>query len=227
MAVGAVFFMAQAWAQLTGSATLVSDYRFRGVSLSDDRPSAQLAFGYDLPASGWYAGGMMSSVRLDPQQAAQLLGYAGYARRLTADLSWDAGVRYTRFTGAESYAYAEAYAGLSYKQWVGRIYYAPNYFGSGSPALYAELNGSHALVRGWYVFGHLGYLRRGGDVASDHTSRFRSDVRTGLGRTLAPWDIQLGWATVHGARGAELAYGYPVDAGVTRNAWILSVSYAW
>ncbi|GLQ45337.1 exported protein [Dyella lipolytica] len=225
MAVALTLFVMQARAQVTGSATLVSDYRFRGVSLSDDRPSAQLAFDYDLPASGWYAGGVMSTVRLDPTQAAQLLGYAGFAQRLLPDLSWEAGVRYTGFTGHESYAYAETYVGLTYKQLVGRVYYAPDYFNAGYPALYAELNDSHTLSGPWYVFGHVGYLRRGGDVADDHVSRFRSDIRMGVGLALAPCDMQLSWSTVYGAN--NYVFGYPASAGVTRNAWIVSISYAW
>ena len=30
-----------AWAQLSGSVTLTSDYRFRGISLSDEKPALQ------------------------------------------------------------------------------------------------------------------------------------------------------------------------------------------
>jgi uncharacterized protein (TIGR02001 family) len=225
VAVALTLFMVQARAQFAGSITLDSDYRFRGVSLSDDRPSAQLAFNYDLPSTGWYAGGMMSNVRIDPEQAAQLLGYIGYAQRLTSNLSWEAGVRYSRFTGSESYAYTEAYAGLTYKQLVGRIYYSPNYFDFGYPVLYAELNDSHAITGKWYVFGHAGYLRRDGDVADYHTSRYRSDLRMGIGLALAPCNLQLSWSTVHGAD--NYVFGYPASAGVTRDAWILSVSYAW
>src|SRR5581483_6543323 len=104
---------------MTGSATFVSDYRFRGASLSDDHPAAQLAFDYDWAASGWYAGGLMSNVRLDARDAVQALVDAGYAHRLSADLSWEAGMRYSRFSGRESYAYAEAYAGFAYRQLAG------------------------------------------------------------------------------------------------------------
>jgi len=225
VAVALTLFAAQARAQFAGSITLSSDYRFRGVSLSDDRPSAQLALDYDLPSTGWYAGGMVASARIDPRQAAQLLVYTGYASRLTTNLSGDAGVRYTRFTGRESYAYAEAYAGLTYGQLVGRIYYAPDYFKFGYPALYAELNDSHTITGKWYAFGHVGYLRRGGDVADYHASRYRSDFRLGVGLALAPCDVQLSWSTV---RGADYeVFGYPASEGVTRNAWIFSVSYAW
>jgi uncharacterized protein (TIGR02001 family) len=225
VAAALALFVMQAHAQFAGSFTLSSDYRFRGVSLSDDKPSAQLAFDYDLPSTGWYAGGMLASVRLDPMDEAQALIYGGYASRITSDLSWEAGARYTRFTGPESYAYAEAYAGLTYKQLAARIYYAPDYFNFGYPALYAELNDSHTLVGKWYVFAHAGYLRRSGDVADFHASRYRSDIRAGVGLSLAPCDVQLSWSTVHGAN--YDVFGYPASEGVTRNAWILSLSYAW
>lgn len=212
-------------AQVTGSATFVSDYRFRGTSLSDDRPAAQLAFDIDWPSTGWYAGGMMSNVRLDARHALQGLGYAGYVHRLSADASWEAGLRYTRFTGGESYAYAEAYTGFAFRQLVGRVYYAPNDFHAGHGAWYAELNDSHALSGNWYAFAHAGYLRRNGDVARYHTSRFRSDLRAGIGFAAQPWHIQLSWTTAHGAPDAVL--GYPSAADARRNAWILSVAYAW
>ncbi|RUL69421.1 TorF family putative porin [Dyella choica] len=225
MAVLLALFAMQARAQLTGSASFVSDYRFRGVSLSDDRPAAQLSFDYDWPASGWYAGSMMSNVRLDSRHAAQLLGYAGYAHRLNADFSWEGGVRYTRFSGHESYAYAEAYTGLTFRQLTGRIYYAPNYFKAGYAVWYAELNDSHALAGPWYAFAHAGYLRRAGDVAEYHVSRFHSDFRAGIGFALQPWNFQLSWTTTRGA--ADAAFGYPSAAGANRNAWVLGISYAW
>ena len=40
----------------------VTDYRYRGISLSDDQPAAQLTLVYDAPR-GWYAGAFASSVR--------------------------------------------------------------------------------------------------------------------------------------------------------------------
>jgi uncharacterized protein (TIGR02001 family) len=218
-------FVMQARAQMTGSAALVSDYRFRGVSLSNDLPSAQLALGYDWAKTGWYTGGMMANVRLDTQSAAQLLLYGGYAHRISADFSVEAGVRYTRFTGQESYAYAETYAGFAYKRLVGRVYYSPNYFNNGYPTWYAELSDSHALTGHWYVFAHAGYLRLDGNVMDDHVSRFRSDFQAGMGLSLLPCNVQLSWNTSHGAPNAVI--GYPSAAGATRNAWVLSISYAW
>lgn len=212
-------------AQVTGSATFVSDYRFRGASLSDDRPAAQLAFDIDWPSTGWYAGGMMSNARLDARRALQGLGYAGYVHRMNPDLSWEAGLRYTRFTGNESYAYAEAYTGFAFRRLVGRVYYAPDYFHAGHGSWYAELNDSHALSANWYAFAHAGYLRRSGDVATYHAGRFRSDLSAGVGFAAQPWNIQLSWTAARGAPDAAL--GYPSAADTRRNAWVLSVAYAW
>jgi uncharacterized protein (TIGR02001 family) len=225
VAVALMLLTVQARAQVTGSATFVSDYRFRGASLSGDRPAAQVAFDADWPSTGWYAGGMMSNVRFDAGHAVQGLVYAGYVQRIDADLSWEGGVRYTRFSGGEAYAYAEAYAGITFRQLVGRLYYAPDYFHAGYGTWYAELNDSHALTDHWYVFAHAGYLRRNGNVADYHVSRFRSDLRAGIGFAVQPWNIQLSWTSAHGA--PDVALGYPSAAGTNRNAWVFSVAYAW
>jgi uncharacterized protein (TIGR02001 family) len=52
-----------ATAQLSGTLSAVSDYRYRGVTFSDRRPAAQAGLAYDDP-SGWYAGAFGSTVRL-------------------------------------------------------------------------------------------------------------------------------------------------------------------
>lgn len=225
MAVLLALFAVRVPAQISGSATFVSDYRFRGVSLSDDRPGAQLSFDYDWPSSGWYAGGMMANVRIDSRHAAQLLGYAGYVHRQDADTSWEGGLRYSRFSGHESYAYAEAYAGFAFRQLVGRLYYAPDYFDAGYAAWYAELNDSHALTGQWYAFAHAGCLRRAGGVTEYRASRFRSDFKVGIGFAPPPWNFQLSWTTTRGA--PDAAFGYPSAADANRNAWVVSISYAW
>jgi uncharacterized protein (TIGR02001 family) len=227
LAIGIALFAIEARAQVSGRVSLASDYRFRGISLSDDRPSAQASINYDPPTSGWYAGGAAASACIDQQAVAQLLGYAGFVQRLQPNLSWEAGVTYSRFTGHESYAYAEAYAGITYRQLVMRLYYAPDYFNSGVPVWYGEINGSHALHGNWYLFGHLGFLRRNGNLSMDHTSRYRTDLRAGMGLSLKPVDLQLSWSGVHGGHGESYLFGYPVGNEVTRDAWIISLSYNW
>lgn len=209
----------QAHAQFASSIALLSDYRYRGVSLSDGQAAAQLSLSYDAPSSGGYAGAMASNVRLSREDAVQGMVYAGIARRFAHDWSWDVGVEYTQYTGHYSYRYAEVYAGVTYRHIGARLYYANDYFGLGRPALYAELNASQNLGERWYIFGHAGVLQSNGA----YEDRRRNDYRAGFGLTLASFDFQLGWTTF---RGSEYT-GYPVAAGAGRSALVASVRYSW
>ena len=53
----------EAHAQLSGSAALVSEHVYRGVSLSDGGPAPQLNLTYD-GADGWYVGAFASRYKL-------------------------------------------------------------------------------------------------------------------------------------------------------------------
>src|SRR5690348_2212837 len=54
-----------AFAGVSGSVALTSDYRFRGITLSDGLPALQLDVDWSAP-QGWYAGAFASSARLAP-----------------------------------------------------------------------------------------------------------------------------------------------------------------
>ncbi|HEX4182377.1 MAG TPA: TorF family putative porin, partial [Caulobacteraceae bacterium] len=83
-------------AQVGLSASFDTDYRFRGFSLSNDRPTLSLAFSFDH-ASGAYAGASAIATET-PQTRIGFLGYVadlGYARRIDGATSWDVGATYT------------------------------------------------------------------------------------------------------------------------------------
>jgi uncharacterized protein (TIGR02001 family) len=110
---------------LSGSLTALSDYRFRGVSRSDEDPAVQarLTLSHD---SGLYAGvtattlkGLDSFRLRDP--GFRDLGdvevdlYAGYGAQLGGGFSLDAGLLYYLFAGGDGATdYVEPYASLSY-----------------------------------------------------------------------------------------------------------------
>ncbi|MFC5743532.1 TorF family putative porin [Dyella tabacisoli] len=221
--------IAEAHAQVSGSVTLVSDDRFRGVSLSDGRPAVQVAIAYDH-ADGWYAGAFASSVRLEQggRSGAQGLVYMGFARRISPGLSWELGSQYTRFSGHEHYAYPEIYIGLASEHLSGRLYYTHDYFGSGTPMVYAELGSTRTLSDHLYLFGHVGMLRRNGHgPAHDDTSHYRFDIRAGIGTSLSGCDLQVSWITARGAAGNPYAFGYPLGTRSSRNTWMVSLSRSW
>jgi uncharacterized protein (TIGR02001 family) len=151
-------------AQVSGSVSVVSDYRYRGVALSDGNPAAQLDVGYDEPASGLYGGVFLSNAKFyqgDPDEA-QMTGYAGYARRLQRGWSVDAGATYTSFTSDADYRYVELHTGIANDSVSAQVYYSPNYFGVSIHTVYAELNGSYRPFDRFGQFkliGHAGLLK--------------------------------------------------------------------
>jgi uncharacterized protein (TIGR02001 family) len=216
-----------ACAQVSGSFALVSDYRVRGISLSDGRPTAQLSIAYDRP-DGWYMGAFASRVRFRPRSddETQLLTYLGYARRSDGGLSWELGAEYAAFTGRFDYDYPEFYVGLASDRLGGRIYYARHYYGSDAPLAYVELNGAHELSDRLRLLAHLGWSRRSGSGRTIYgTDRHRFDARVGIGAVLEGFDLQLTWVTTDGSD----AYTPipPIGSGAARQTWVLSLSRSW
>jgi hypothetical protein len=77
-----------ALAQWGGSLTLDSDYRFRGVTLSDSKAAVRLDGNFDS-GSGWYAGGAAIQAQLtDSDRYGQLFGYGGYAMPWAGAAAW-------------------------------------------------------------------------------------------------------------------------------------------
>ena len=211
-------------AQVSGSATLVSDYRFRGISLSDNRPALQAAVAYD-GANGAYAGVLASSARPDSDSGndVQLLPYMGFARRLDHGLSWDVGIAYAAFVDASGYDYPEVHVGLNSKHLGVRLSFAHRYFGDDSDAVYLEFNGSHAVSERVRLIGHAGWLHH--DTTEDSfpgLQRQHFDLRAGVGVDVAGFDVQVAWVS---GDGEEVRY--PGSQEVDHSAVVASVSRAW
>ena len=110
---------------LSASLAILSDYRFRGVSRSDEDPAVQAALTLNHD-SGLYGGATattlkgVDSFRLrDPGFRdlgdAELDLYAGYVAQLGGGFSLDGGLLYYLFLGGDGATdYAEPYASLSY-----------------------------------------------------------------------------------------------------------------
>jgi len=173
--------------QLGGSAGLVSDYMYRGVSLSSGKPAARVSLDFD-GAGGWFAGGQVVSGQLASQshRNAQWFGYAGYAQRLASGLSWEAGASAYAFHGAPDWNFREIFAGISSDDYSLRLHYAPDYLGFGQRTVYAELNGGAQLSPGWRLFWRGGYL-----AAPGHAESNRAEGRIGVGTARDGWQWQL------------------------------------
>jgi uncharacterized protein (TIGR02001 family) len=208
-------------AQLTGHLDLVSDYRFRGESLSEGGPAVQAGVAYDH-ASGVFIGAFASSVRVDPTVSG--LGgeiYGGYAHPLGKRGSWDAGIVSYLFPhpslGA-GYDYTEFFIGAGIEPISGRLYYTNDYFNFGARAVYIEINGTQPLGRGMTLLAHLGYLEHR-TVSSDSSGHAYLDFKAGIGFELSSFSIEL---AVVGSTGERA--NCPAGTGHCNTTAVASVS---
>lgn len=163
LACGAVSINGPACAEPGFSLSVASDDRFRGQSISDERPVATLSASYD-DVSGLYGGisGTIVATRHDGVQALRSVQYLGYARRIGSGLTIDAGVTnriYSRyFTGEYGRHLFEGYVGVVGRRVSAHLYLSPDYDGYGGDSAYAEIN-ALLLERGhWSLSGHVGGL---------------------------------------------------------------------
>lgn len=229
VSIGLMFVAGTARAQVNASVALVSDDRYRGVSLSDGQPVLQLGAGFDADDGG-YAGGFLSGARLDGRAAARWQVYGGRAGRFGDAASWDVGAQYTGFAGAPGHAYPELYAGLAGRRLGARVGYAWRYFGMGG-ALYAGLDGQQPLSSRLRLLAHAGWLRMSGD--GDAIGAI--DLRAGVAVHVGSFDLQLARTRLRADRqryGYAHGYGdrygaYPVNRDALGAAWVVSITRAW
>jgi uncharacterized protein (TIGR02001 family) len=202
-----------ALAQTGVGVAFLSDYLYRGVSLSDGRPTLSLSVAYDNP-SGWYGGASLTGVSLGPYHQKQLqeLGYAGYAGQLSDRFGWEAGATVVHFTVDPRYDYYEGFVGLSGERWNMRLHVSPDYFGSGTSTAYGELNVGVPLSPITRATAHVGALARAGG-ASAEGSRTNFDGSVGLAVARDAWEVRLDW--VFGGLGAAYPSAYGRATGGT------------
>lgn len=113
-----------ALADITGNLTLVSDYAFRGISQTWERPAIQGGFDY-THASGFYLGTWASNVSGNTYPNANMEWdfYGGYNGKINDDLSYNVGLLQYYYPGGKTspvspndkFNTLEAYAGITWK----------------------------------------------------------------------------------------------------------------
>jgi uncharacterized protein (TIGR02001 family) len=204
-----------AGAQLSGTLSAVSDYRYRGSTLSDRMPALQAGVSYDDPR-GWYAGAFGSTVRLTPPRGPrsheQTIAYAGYALRVSPGFNVEAGGTYSAFAGASDLGYGEAFVGASTDTLNARLYYSPRYFGGSSSSLYAEIDAAQPMFERVRLQLHVGLLRYRyesayGIALPSERMQHVFDARIGVRIDLDPFQLEIAWVGVSNHAGAYLITG--------------------
>jgi uncharacterized protein (TIGR02001 family) len=186
-------------ADMSFTVSALSDYRYRGPSLTHGRPSMKLNADYD---STWgpYAGAQVAGVYYgdDTQWEAELLGYAGYAWRIGDGRSVEVGVADFTFTRQHDYDFRDWYVGLaSDTGWSGRMHYSRAYYGLEASAVYLELDKSHRLSPDLALFAHAGVLHLFPDAAMAPAPKDYFDARVGFALDVHRMHVEIAWVATN------------------------------
>ena len=209
-----------AHAQVSTTVGVESDYRYRGVSLSNSKPSPRLTLNYDA-SDRWYAGASATRAAIAASATStQLIGYAGWVSDAIAGHSVEIGIDGSHFAGVSGYDFAEVYVGLLASRWHARAYYAPNYYGRRAGVGYLELNAHAPVSEQVRVFAHLGALAPWQRTTGDG-GKARGDISVGAGYVSNGWDLHL--AAVAATRGGP----YPAVYAGRRAAVVAGASFSF
>ena len=223
---------ATAQAQVTGNLGLTSDYRFRGVSQSQNAPAVQGGIDY-AHSSGFYVGNWNSSV--SSQMYTHGSGsesdlYAGFKKEI-AGVTVDVGsynYYYARATtpGAKFNTH-EGYAGLGYGPVT--VKYSRtlgnDYFGVANAKGTAYYQADLAYPVAGSKVSLLAHAGRT-DVAHSRAADY-SDYNVGVGYNLAGWDLSAKYYTNRGETAAFKA-GNTIDGQkLYKNTTVFAVAKAF
>src|SRR5687768_9741562 len=183
---------APASSPLTGNVTLATDYRFRGLTQTFEKPAFQGGFDYALP-SGFYVGNWNSNISdtLYPGASLEMDFYAGY-KPTFGDITLDLGILYYFYPGSDAPApiggridNTELYAGATWK-WLSAKYFhaVSDFFGAPDTkgSNYIDLTATFAFGAGWGLVGHVGHQKVKNASALDYT-----DYKLGITKDFSGW----------------------------------------
>ncbi len=189
-----------AWS-VEGSVDLVSDYMFRGISQTNEKPALQIGASVSHE-SGFYAGLWGSGVNYDDPGdgiSTEMDFYVGWSHDMTDRLNLD--LMANRYT----YPGSNPGYGIDYTEYLGKLTldetwfagfgYANDYVKSGEAATYYQLGMDKAIGEsGWTVHASAGHYDLQ-DVAGDSYD----DFMLGISKTLGPVEISLSYTGTSGA----------------------------
>lgn len=184
VAAGLVLGAASASAEISGNVALTTDYKFRGISQSDESPAIQGGFDYEHD-SGFYIGAWGSSIDFDTNELGydgglELDIYAGFGGAFgDSDWGYDIGLMAYTYPGdnGEEGDYNEIYGGISWKDLSVSMAYSDDYYAETGKFYYLAGDYSYGFADIWTLDLHVGYnsfdeegfLSDGADAYTDYS----------------------------------------------------------
>jgi uncharacterized protein (TIGR02001 family) len=185
---------------VSGNVALTSDYRFRGISQSDE--SAAIQGGFDAEfGPGFYVGAWGSSVDFDSNDgydgSLELDYYGGWTMPIgDTDFSVDIGYIYYDYPGdnGSDGDYQEVYLGGAWKGLSLQVNYSDDYYAGTDDFYYVSAGYSHSFSDHLSLDLHVGYNKleeNGGFLSSDEDNY--TDYSVTLGYAIAGVDLSVAY----------------------------------
>lgn len=181
--------------EFSANVGLFSDYRFRGISQTDNEPAIQGGFDWSHD-SGFYLGTWASNLEFNDAHI-EMDFYGGYAGSVE-NFSYDLGVIYYWYPGTrrnQNFDFIEAAVGVGYDFEVASVSlganYSPENFGASGNALYLETGVSVPLPSKFTLDASVGY-----QIIEDEATFGTPDYLTwtvGLSRPLYGFDLGVAY----------------------------------
>jgi uncharacterized protein (TIGR02001 family) len=208
-----------AQAEVTGNAAVVSDYNWRGISQSAGDPALQAGIDY-AHDSGFYVGAWGSNVDFGDccDENVEVDLYAGFSGGET--VTWDVGLIYYFYPGADDLDFPEIYVGLGYEWLSAKLSWTNDFGNYDESAFYLEANAAYELPANFGLEAHIGYSDGDGIEAAYFQDNY-FDYAVGVTYTLSHFTFGLKWAD---GSDLETLDGTPDDVSNSEGVAILSVS---
>jgi uncharacterized protein (TIGR02001 family) len=172
----------------------VSDYRYRGLSQTNLKPTAQAGLDY-AHSSGLYVGTWASGIKWLADSSVELDIYGGYKGEIIKGLGYDLGVLRYQYPGTSAANTTELYGALTYGMFTAKYSQSTtNLFGTTNSkgSSYLDLSATIDLGNGLSLVPHVGrqMVKNNGDFSyNDYALSLTKDFGKGLSGTVSYVDV--------------------------------------
>jgi uncharacterized protein (TIGR02001 family) len=175
------------------NAAATSEYMFRGISQTDDKPAIQAGAGYSW-SNGLYVGAWASNVDFGESTDAEVDTFIGWNGDLSDSVNLDVQLVRYNYVGEPDgvdYAYNELIGKLSFAEnYSATLGYTNDYLNSSTDSIYAAVGGSWEVGDGYNITAGVGYTTVDDDLATEDGY---IDYSVGVNRDFGPVNIGVSY----------------------------------